>query len=194
MKLLHRLFFNKKQNQPMKELTFGQQLMGVSFNPSGDPVVTEIKQMYADIADKLNDLRSASSSGEQKRQLSVAITEAQGAKMWAIQGLTWKDPVFDFEGNVLMRSEIKPVLVDFYSETCAPCKVILPQLLKLSAEKNVELEKIHSMNNQELAREHGVRGVPHVMLYYKGKKVAEWRGYGESTIEDIAKAIDEIKR
>ena len=30
-------------------------------------------------------------SGEVKRLCSVAITEAQGAQMWAVKAITWKD-------------------------------------------------------------------------------------------------------
>jgi len=39
----------------------------------------------------MNDLRNSSTSGEQKRLCSVAITEMQTAQMWAVKALTWKD-------------------------------------------------------------------------------------------------------
>jgi hypothetical protein len=38
-------------------LTYGQKACGVSFNPSGDPVVADIKERFAAIIDQLNDLR-----------------------------------------------------------------------------------------------------------------------------------------
>lgn len=34
-----------------KELTFGMKLVGLDFNPSGDPRVTELKQLAARMAD-----------------------------------------------------------------------------------------------------------------------------------------------
>lgn len=75
----------------MEGQTFGQKAVGLSFNPSGDDQVGQVKQAYADIIDKMNDLRSTTQSPEVKRLASVAITEAQGAQMWAVKALTWKD-------------------------------------------------------------------------------------------------------
>jgi hypothetical protein len=75
----------------MNELTFGQKAVGLSFNPSGDDKVAQCKQGFANEIDRMNDLRNESTSGEQKRLCSVAITELQTAQMWAIKALTWKD-------------------------------------------------------------------------------------------------------
>jgi hypothetical protein len=71
--------------------TFGQKAVGLSFNPSGDNAVGNCKQGYANLIDQMNDLRANSTSGEQKRLASVAITEAQAAQMWGVKALTWKD-------------------------------------------------------------------------------------------------------
>ncbi len=73
------------------ELTYGQKAVGLTFNPSNDDAVGQIKQAYAEIIDKMNDLRARSESGEVKRMCSVAITEAQTAQMWAVKAITWKD-------------------------------------------------------------------------------------------------------
>lgn len=70
-------------------LTFGQKAMGVMFNPSGDPKVRELKALYARIADILNDDRN-DNRDERARLASVAITEAQGAQMWAVKAVTYK--------------------------------------------------------------------------------------------------------
>lgn len=72
-----------------RELTFGEKAVGVTFNPSQDENVKTIKERYAATIDHLNDLRNATEDGEQKRLLSVAITEAQGAQMWAVKAVTW---------------------------------------------------------------------------------------------------------
>lgn len=74
----------------MGELTFGQKAVGLNFNPGQNPDVHEIKELYAKIIDKLNDLRGIDRN-EKARLLSVAITEAQGAQMWAVKGATWTD-------------------------------------------------------------------------------------------------------
>lgn len=76
----------------MSEQTFGQKAVGLSFNPSNDDAVSKCKQGFADLIDQLNDLRNdCEATGEQRRLASIAITEAQGAQMWAVKALTWKD-------------------------------------------------------------------------------------------------------
>jgi len=73
----------------MNEQTFGQRACGVSFNPGGLPIVNRIKQQYADLVDTLNDLRTITKNEEEKRMLSIAITEAQTSQMWAVKAVTW---------------------------------------------------------------------------------------------------------
>jgi hypothetical protein len=70
--------------------TPGQKAVGLSFNPSGDDAVTRCKQIFADAIDQMSELRLAGTP-EQARLASIAITEAQGAQMWAVKALTWKD-------------------------------------------------------------------------------------------------------
>jgi hypothetical protein len=71
--------------------TFGMKAVGINFNPSGDVGVNAAKQQCANVIDQMDKLRSTSSSQEQKRLASIAITELQGAQMWAVKAITWKD-------------------------------------------------------------------------------------------------------
>jgi hypothetical protein len=72
-----------------REMTFGEKAVGLTFNPSGDDRVQRLKAMYAAIIDELNAMREDRS--EQARLASIAITEAQGAQMWAVKAATWRD-------------------------------------------------------------------------------------------------------
>ena len=72
-----------------RELTFGEKAVGLTFNPSGDQTVHELKEAYAKVIDILNDMRGDRS--EKARLASIAITEAQGAQMWAVKAATWRD-------------------------------------------------------------------------------------------------------
>ena len=76
--------------EPPRELTFGEKAVGLTFNPSGDPLITHIKTMYAQVIDHLNNTRMLTSNTEIKRMLSVAITEAQTSQMWAVKAVTWQ--------------------------------------------------------------------------------------------------------
>ena len=71
-------------------MTFGEKAVGLTFNPSGDAKVQEVKELYAKIIDLLNDARGLDRN-EKARLLSVAITEAQAAQMWAVKGITWSE-------------------------------------------------------------------------------------------------------
>lgn len=75
-----------------QDLSFGERAVGLGFNPSADSRVDRIKSLYAQIIDELHFLRDAQiTQPDQVRLASVAITEAQGAQMWAVKALTWKD-------------------------------------------------------------------------------------------------------
>lgn len=74
-------------------LTYGQRAVGLSFNPSGDADVAACKQGFADLIDTMDELRrtaGAAGNSEQARLASIAITEMQGAQMWAVKALTWR--------------------------------------------------------------------------------------------------------
>lgn len=77
--------------QEPKELTYGQKAVGLNFNPGGNPEVELCKQRFADLIDHMNDLRNTSSSSEQKRLASIAITEMQVCQMIAVKAITWVD-------------------------------------------------------------------------------------------------------
>ena len=73
-------------------MSYGEKAVGLSFNPSADPVVEEIKSGYAKLIDRMDAIRNdPDNSSEKKRLASIAITEAQTAQMWAVKAWTWKD-------------------------------------------------------------------------------------------------------
>jgi hypothetical protein len=77
---------------PANNLTFGEKAVGLTFNPSGDPIVDELKREYAKIIDLCEMKRQSLMAGSGAHRLwSIAITEAQGAQMWSVKAATWKD-------------------------------------------------------------------------------------------------------
>lgn len=81
---------NAESQQNVPQLTFGQKAVGITFNPGSNPTVNAIKEKAAEYIDVLNGLRDLTPNGEIKRQLSVAITEAQASQMWAVKAVTWQ--------------------------------------------------------------------------------------------------------
>lgn len=86
--------------------------------------------------------------------------------------------VFDdtFEREVLQSTE--PVLVDFFTTWCGPCKVMAPLLDEAAREfeGKVKIVKI-DVGHARIAREkYSVRAVPTLMLFKNGKAAARHRG------------------
>lgn len=72
-------------------MTFGEEAVGLDFNPSGDDAVGQCKLAYARIIDQLNDIRNdPASSWGKKRHAALAITEAETAQMRAVKAITWR--------------------------------------------------------------------------------------------------------
>ena len=70
--------------------TYGEQAVGLTFNPSNDDNVSACKAGFAILINMMDDLRNTTDNQEVKRMCSIAITEAQTAQMWAVKAITWK--------------------------------------------------------------------------------------------------------
>ena len=97
----------------------------------------------------------------------------------------------EFEKEV-MESGI-PVLVDFFTPPCAPCKVLVP-VLERAARKypNVKVVKVNAWNNQGLCARLKIVGVPVLMFFKGGKNVLRIDGFDDSTGRRIEDGLNGI--
>jgi len=81
-----------------------------------------------------------------------------------------------------------PVLVDFYADWCAPCKMMAPILHQVSKdmEGKVKVIKVDVDKNEDTARKYQIRSIPTMILFKDGKAV--WQGVGVMQADQI-KAI-----
>ena len=76
-----------------------------------------------------------------------------------------------FEDEVL-KSE-SPVIVDYWAEWCAPCKMITPILEEISEQYagKLTVAKMNIDENPKTPPKYGIRGIPTLMIF-KGGNVA----------------------
>lgn len=107
----------------------------------------------------------------------------------------------NFADVVLHGSNQVPVLVDFWADWCAPCRMLMPILAKLVEEYNGAflVAKVNSDQQQELAARYGVRSLPTVKVFRNGEVVDEFMGaLPEGSVREllerhVARASDQIR-
>ncbi len=77
-----------------------------------------------------------------------------------------------FDQELSRRSEL--LIVDFWAEWCAPCRMVAPVLEELARESagKVALAKVNVDENPALAARYGIRSIP-TMLLIRGGKVLD---------------------
>ena len=77
----------------------------------------------------------------------------------------------DFEEQVVNADT--PVLVDFWADWCAPCKMIAPIVEELAEEFDgkVKFTKLDVDSNPKSAMTYGIRGIPTLLIFKGGQPV-----------------------
>ena len=93
-----------------------------------------------------------------------------------------------FEDTVLKSD--KPVILDFWADWCAPCKMIAPILDELADEykDKVTVAKINIDENQATPQKYAVRGIPTLILFKNGDVAAT--KVGAASKSQLAAFID----
>ena len=93
-----------------------------------------------------------------------------------------------FERDVLEASQ--PVLVDFWAEWCAPCRMLAP-VVEAVAEEYAASARVVKLNVDEspgVSQRYGIKGIPTLILFKGGKE--EERIVGATNRDAIARIID----
>ena len=73
----------------------------------------------------------------------------------------------------LLKSESRPILVDFWAEWCAPCRMLAPIFEKLSEKYSDKMVfvKVNVDECPDLAEDYGIMAVPTLILFVNGTEV-----------------------
>ncbi len=93
-----------------------------------------------------------------------------------------------FEKEVLQSD--KPVLVDFWAEWCAPCRMLAPTIDAIAEQfgENAGVVKVNVDENTSTAQRYGIKGIPTLILFSAGKEVE--RVVGATSKESISRMIE----
>jgi thioredoxin 1 len=93
-----------------------------------------------------------------------------------------------FESDVLKSD--RPVLVDFWAEWCAPCRMLAPTV-EAVAEKyagTAHVVKLNVDHNPSVSQRFGIKGIPTLILFKNGKE--EERVVGATSESAISRMLD----
>lgn len=93
----------------------------------------------------------------------------------------------NFEDVVIAGSMDGIVVVDYYSNSCAPCKRLMPKLENVAG-RNQSASKIVTVNvedNFESSMRNMVRTIPTLVVYKDGEVVEAHRGCSQMTEDAI---------
>ena len=93
-----------------------------------------------------------------------------------------------FEQDVLQST--KPVLVDFWAEWCAPCRMLAPTIDAIAEQfgDNAGVVKVNVDDNTATAQRYGIKGIPTLILFSGGKEVE--RVVGATSKESISRMME----
>lgn len=83
----------------------------------------------------------------------------------------------NFEKDVIEKSKISPVVVEFYADWCGPCKVLKPIVASVTNNKEgIDLVLVDVDKNQDISQKYQIRSIPSVFLFVDGKPLSRYPG------------------
>jgi thioredoxin 1 len=126
------------------------------------------------------------------RNMNVKPASSKGELSVVTQDWTSGYPIELTDKNFddIVNNSNMPVLVDFWAPWCGPCKMMGPAIDRIAAkyEGRVKVFKLNVDNSKKTPASFGIRGIPTIILFKKGRVQSKWVGL--TSERDICSAID----
>ena len=98
----------------------------------------------------------------------------------------------DSNFDTVLQAKV-PVLVDFWSPTCAPCRTLVPILEELAEENEGDaiIAKVNAAQHPALVDQYRIDALPTLLFFYQGRVVE--RMVGVQSKHKLQFALDEIE-
>lgn len=105
---------------------------------------------------------------------------AQGPKCGVCGAALQDGQVHDLDAQSHDRAvkDDLPLLVDYWAPWCGPCRMMAPEFAKAAKQlaPAARLAKLNTEDHPTIAQRAGIRGIPALILYRKGREVARLAG------------------
>jgi thioredoxin 2 len=78
----------------------------------------------------------------------------------------------------MARGDEMPVIIDYWAPWCGPCRMMAPEFAKAAGtlKGQVRFAKINTDEHQAVSQRLGIRGIPLLILWHRGREVARLPG------------------
>jgi len=86
--------------------------------------------------------------------------------------------MIDFQKDVIEKSFVIPIVVDFWAPWCGPCRILGPVIEQIAMEQENQwsLVKVNTEENQDISSTYGIKSIPNVKMFYRGEVIDEFSG------------------
>lgn len=95
----------------------------------------------------------------------------------------------DFDRTVL--EAYAPVLVDFYADWCAPCKMVAPLVDELAHEYlgRILVVKVDTDRAPDVAKRYEIRSIPTLVMFNGGEEIERSLGFEPERVRELVEGV-----
>jgi thioredoxin 1 len=130
----------------------------------------------------MNDfLRTLFGKKDEQGEAALAVASKRNGAELAAAGEDGAGPIHisdDSFADVILKAPV-PAMVDFWAPWCGPCRMVAPIVEDLARDygERLVVAKINTDENDRVASEYGIMGIPTLILFRDGQEVDRVVGF-----------------